>query len=148
MPGFNGMACHTGTSCQPEQEEQGKPHMAAPNIAFDAPDNFRADSPSSSRPIDLVHLAKQTMGDKALEVEVLQIFSRQARACLSELTKEDVSLVGAVAHRLRGAASAVGAQEIAAAAALLEASPGDTALVASTASAIVKAENFIQKLCR
>ncbi len=122
--------------------------MAAQNIAFDAPDNFRADSPSSSRPIDLVHLARQTMGDKALEVEVLQIFSRQARACLAELTKGDAGVVGAVAHRLKGAASAVGAHEVADAASRLEANPGDAALIAGTASAIVTAENFILKLCR
>ncbi len=40
--------------------------------------------PLEDRPIDLVHLAKQTMGDKALEIEVLQMFARQARACLQE----------------------------------------------------------------
>lgn len=122
--------------------------MAAPNIAFDAPDNFRPEQPSSARPIDLVHLARQTMGDKALEIEVLQIFSRQARACLADLTRGDAGLIGAVAHRLKGAASAVGAQEVADAAARLEANPGDAALIATTASAIVTAENFILKLCR
>jgi HPt (histidine-containing phosphotransfer) domain-containing protein len=122
--------------------------MAALNIAFEAPDNFRSDAPSSSRPIDLVHLAKQTMGDKALEIEVLQIFARQARACLAELTRGEACDVKAVAHRLKGAAAAVGAQDVANAAARLEAAPADSALIAAAGSAIINAENFILKLCR
>ena len=55
--------------------------MAALNIVFEAPDNAKGPCPSKVRPIDLVHLAKQTMGDKTLEIEVLQMFARQARAC-------------------------------------------------------------------
>lgn len=122
--------------------------MAAPNIAFDAPDNFRPNAPSSSRPIDLVHLARQTMGDKDLEAEVLQIFSRQARCCLGELSTGDATIVASVAHRLKGAAAAVGAHEIAEAAARLEASPDDAALLVTIALSIVRTENFILKLCR
>ena len=52
--------------------------MAALNIAFEAPDNASGACPSKGRPIDLVFLANQTMGDKALELEVLQVFARQA----------------------------------------------------------------------
>lgn len=122
--------------------------MAAPNIAFDAPDNFRPNSPSSSRPIDLVHLARQTMGNKDLETEVLQIFSRQARGCLGELSTGDATIIASVAHRLKGAAAAVGAHEVAAAASRLETSPDDASLLVTTALAIVKTENFILKLCR
>lgn len=121
--------------------------MAALNIAFEAPDNAKALCPSSTRPIDLVHLAKQTMGDKALEIEVLQIFARQARTCLSELGAPDAQ-VNLIAHRLKGAAAAVGAHEIATLATRLEESPHDSALVAAAGVAIVAAENFILKLCR
>lgn len=122
--------------------------MAALNIAFEAPDNSRGACPSSTRPIDLVHLAKQTMGDKALEVEVLQIFARQARSCLAELAGRSQNETRSVAHRLKGAAAAVGAHEIVAIAAGLESDPSDTALIAQAGAAIVKAENFILKLCR
>lgn len=122
--------------------------MAALNIAFEAPDNSTGPCPSSTRPIDLVHLAKQTMGDKALEIEVLQIFARQARSCLAELSTADVVQAKAVAHRLKGAASAVGAHEVAAVAGRLEEGPSDAGLVAQAGSAILKAENFILKLCR
>lgn len=122
--------------------------MAALNIAFEAPEIASGPCPSATRPIDLVHLARQTMGDKALEVEVLQIFARQARSCLAELSEGDVTQRQAVAHRLRGAASAVGAHEVASIAGRLEEAPTDTALVAQVGSAILKAENFILKLCR
>ena len=122
--------------------------MAALNIAFEAPEMAAGPCPSSTRPIDLVHLAKQTMGEKALEIEVLQIFARQARACLAELSEADATQRQAIAHRLKGAASAIGAHEVAAVAGRLEATPADTALVAQAGSAILKAENFILKLCR
>lgn len=122
--------------------------MAALNIAFEAPEIATGPCPSSTRPIDLVLLARQTMGDKALEIEVLQIFARQARACLAELSEEDAAKRQAVAHRLKGAASAVGALEVAAIAGRLEETPADAGLVAQAGSAILKAENFILKLCR
>ncbi|MGO7580788.1 Hpt domain-containing protein, partial [Rhizobium ruizarguesonis] len=53
--------------------------MAAFNIVFEAPYNAKGPCPSKVRPIDLVHLAKQTMCDKTLEIEVLQMFARQPR---------------------------------------------------------------------
>ena len=59
--------------------------MAALNIAFEAPDNPGGVCPGQGRPIDLDHLARQTMGDKALELEVLQMFARQARESMKEL---------------------------------------------------------------
>lgn len=122
--------------------------MAALNIAFEAPEIASGPCPSSTRPIDLVHLARQTMGDKGLEVEVLQIFARQARSCLAELSESDATQRQAVAHRLKGAASAVGAHEVAAISGRLEEAPTDSALVAQVGSAILRAENFILKLCR
>jgi HPt (histidine-containing phosphotransfer) domain-containing protein len=122
--------------------------MAAISIAFEAPDNSTGPCPSKGRPIDLVHLAKQTMGDKALEVEVLQMFARQARACLQELSSGDIKKIVAAAHRLKGAASAVGAFQVSAAAGELEADGGDPANMAAVDAAVVEAENFILKLSR
>jgi hypothetical protein len=43
------------------------------------------------------------MGDKGLEVEVLQMFARQARRALHDMVGADASGVVAVAHRLKGA---------------------------------------------
>ena len=88
------------------------------------------------------------MGDKALETEVLQIFARQARSCLAELAHSNETQASAIAHRLKGAAAAVGARDIVAITTRLEADPRDAGLIVSVGSAIVAAENFILKLCR
>jgi HPt (histidine-containing phosphotransfer) domain-containing protein len=122
--------------------------MAALNIAFEAPDNARTTGPSRERPVDLVHLAKQTMGDKLLEIEVLQMFTKQARACLNEIGSGNPDKAKAGAHRLKGAASAVGAFKVADAAAAYEERIGDAACMAGVGTAVVEAENFIMGLSR
>jgi len=122
--------------------------MAALNIAFEAPDNAGGLSHSGERPIDLAHLARQTMGDKALEVDVLQMFARQARASMKELAAAQGEARAAVAHRLKGSAQSVGATVVARTAAALEDNPADAAALAGVAAAVVEAEHFILKLCR
>lgn len=122
--------------------------MAALNIAFDAPDNSRPSRPSRARPIDLVHLAAQTAGDKSLEAEVLQLFARQARTALHELAVADDTGIKATAHRLKGAASAVGAFGVAEMAGALEEGKIDAPAKAALAAAVLDVENFILKLSR
>ena len=122
--------------------------MAALNIAFEAPDNTGGAGIAVRRPIDFDHLARQTMGDKALELEVLQMFARQARESMKELAGTQGPARAALAHRLKGSARAVGADAVATAAEALEEKPGDAAALASVARAVVEAENFILKLCR
>jgi HPt (histidine-containing phosphotransfer) domain-containing protein len=122
--------------------------MAAVSIAFEAPENHRGACPSQGRPIDLVHLANQTMGDKALEVEVLQMFARQARRALYEIGGADKAVAIAAAHRLKGAAGGVGAFRVSAAAERLEIDTNDAAAHAAVGAAVIEAENFINKLCR
>ena len=122
--------------------------MAALNIAFEAPDNAGGMCPSNGRPIDLIHLARQTMGDKMLELEVLQMFARQARESMKELATTDGEDRSAVAHRLKGSAQSVGATAVAQAAAALEENPANAIALAGVTAAVVEAENFILKLCR
>ena len=122
--------------------------MATSSIAFAAPDNSRGACISKERPIDLVHLARQTMGDKALEAEVLRMFAKQARLSLQEIGSGDEQRMKAGAHQLKGAANAVGAHQVAEAAAAFEAKLGDAAGMAAIGSAVVEAENFILKLSR
>ncbi|MBB4010311.1 Hpt domain-containing protein [Allorhizobium taibaishanense] len=121
--------------------------MAAVNIAFEAPEVQSGLTPSKERPIDLVHLATQTMGDKALEIEVLQMFAKQARSCLQGLAAATADPV-AIAHRLKGAASAVGAFKVAHAAGEVESKGADAARIAAITATVVEAEHFILKLCR
>jgi HPt (histidine-containing phosphotransfer) domain-containing protein len=122
--------------------------MAALKIAFEAPENFGGACPSKSRPIDLVHLATQTMGDKLLEIEVLQMFARQARQLMKELSSADADTTVSTAHRLKGAALAVGAFGVAGAADAVEAGPEQAADLAALSAAVIEAELFILKLCR
>ncbi|MCD7109856.1 Hpt domain-containing protein [Rhizobium sp. DKSPLA3] len=122
--------------------------MAALNIAFDSPETALGHRHSRGRPIDLVHLANQTMGDKALEIEVLQIFARQSRQIVKELLADEVEVRKAAAHRLKGAALAVGAFTVAHVAASVEDHPEDSETLASLSSAVLDTEIFILKLCR
>lgn len=122
--------------------------MAALNIAFEAPDNSGGPGCAQARPVDFAHLARQTMGDKALELEVLQIFARQARESMRELAQGEGGARAAVAHRLKGSACAAGAVAVAQAAEALEAAPADASALAAVAAAVVEAENFILGLCR
>lgn len=120
--------------------------MAAPSIAFEAPENSLALTPSQSRPIDLVYLATQTQGDKVLELETLQAFARQARACLQAISAQDTHAEGA--KRLKTAAEAVGAHRVSAAAESLASEGFDAGRLAAVGAAVVEAENFILKLAR
>ena len=62
--------------------------------------------------LDLVHLSRQTLGDRALETELLELFDRQATSALARLTGPAAACgtAGAdIAHMLKGSARAVGA---------------------------------------
>ncbi|MCO5065940.1 MAG: Hpt domain-containing protein [Rhizobiaceae bacterium] len=64
-------------------------------------------------PIDLAHLARQTMDDADLQREVLAIFARQAGTVQQELEAAEGEDRKRIAHKLKGAAQAVGAFAIA-----------------------------------
>jgi HPt (histidine-containing phosphotransfer) domain-containing protein len=81
--------------------------------------------------VDLAHLARMTLGEKALEREVLELFERQADMLLAHMAAEDPRMLGALAHTLAGSASGIGAWRVAEAATALEraaAVPGAAAL--------------------
>ena len=63
--------------------------------------------------IDLVHLSRQTLGDNALEIELLTLFDRQAQQFASRLgapmTPGEGKWRAELAHTLKGSARAVGA---------------------------------------
>ncbi|HEV7309153.1 Hpt domain-containing protein [Ensifer sp.] len=122
--------------------------MAALRIAFEAPDSPGNSSVSGRKPIDFAHLAVQTMGDKALEIEVLQLFARQARQVLKEIVESEDIVRAQAAHRLKGAALAVGAVDVASVAGDIEQRPSDASHLEKLSAAVLEAELFILKLCR
>lgn len=81
---------------------------------------------NSERPVDLVHLSRQTLGDKRLETELLRLFMRQAEQILATLEGRPIERLarqsaGDLLHTLLGSARAVGATSVAAIAQRLEA---------------------------
>ena len=122
--------------------------MAAYNVAYDGPISIGGGQPSSANPIDLVHLARQTMGDRSLELEILHTFAKQARAVVTELGCGNHQAVLQAAHRLKGAAEAVGAFRVSAVAGEIEAGANDARHIAEVGAAVLEAENFILKLDR
>src|ERR1043166_4369136 len=81
------------------------------------------DAPSlapDDRPIDLVHLARMTLGDRSLEREVLQLFDRQSALLIARMRNAAPGGVAAIAHTLKGSARGIGAWRVARAAEAVE----------------------------
>jgi len=72
------------------------------------------------RAIDLVHLARMTLGDRDLEREVLQLFVRQASLLLERMDGADAETVATLAHTMKGSAQGLGAWRVAGAADAVE----------------------------
>ena len=70
-------------------------------------------------PLDLVHLARQCLGDHELEAELLGLFRLQAPALTAQLADQSLQSLKSkanIAHTLRGSAHSVGAGRVARAA--------------------------------
>jgi len=70
-------------------------------------------------PIDLAHLARMTLGDAALERQVLGMFASQSANLIEKLTALPAE-AGALAHTMKGSARAIGAFRVAECAEALE----------------------------
>ena len=69
--------------------------------------------------LDLVHLARQCLGDHELEAELLGLFRLQAPALTAQLADQSLLPLESkakIAHKLRGSALSVGAARVARAA--------------------------------
>lgn len=104
--------------------------------------------PRRSLPLNLTHLSRQTMGDRKLEQEVLSLFAHQAgvlRAQLAQTTGQDRQRL---AHKLKGAAAAVGAEQLAECAEAIMGNPMDAAGMRRLSAAIDEARAFIARFTR
>ncbi len=64
-------------------------------------------------PVDLVHLARHTLGNRELEREVLRLFSRQSSMMMERMQEAgDREALGRCLHTLLGSARGVGAWKV------------------------------------
>jgi HPt (histidine-containing phosphotransfer) domain-containing protein len=109
----------------------------------------------SSRPVDLVHLSRYTLGERALEREVLELFCTQSVVYLERLrqARSDKDWKDA-AHSIKGSATAIGAWRAADAAQRAEALSGDALIEArdlrlrEIQSSLREAETYIGALLK
>ncbi len=117
---------------------------ASASMTLDRPDTL------GDRPIDLVHLARMTFADRALEREVLQLFSGQAGLLLDRMKTAPASAVPSLAHTLKGSARGIGAWRVAAAAEAAETACGRPeglpTASAALAGAVEEAKIFVNEL--
>jgi HPt (histidine-containing phosphotransfer) domain-containing protein len=116
-------------------------------VAFSMPGGEASDT-RLSRPIDLAHLSKQTMGDRDLERDVLGLFAEQAQSVRKQIGKAEIKDRLFLAHALKGSARGVGAFAIAECACAIENSPTDRLVVKRLVRLIDEACDFIASISR
>ena len=98
-------------------------------------------------PIDHVHLSRYTLGDRALEIEILGLFAGQAPETLAALAGAvDAEAWRNAAHTLKGSARGVGALRVAATAAAAEALAGAPESERARAADLVG--DAVREVCR
>ncbi len=117
------------------------------NVAFSMPGG-ETSSPVRSRPIDLMHLASQTMGDRALEQEVLCLFVQQSLQVRDRIATAEAADCRLLAHSLKGAARGVGAFSIADCAGSIEENPDDKLARRKLSRLIDEARDYIAAIGR
>jgi HPt (histidine-containing phosphotransfer) domain-containing protein len=76
--------------------------------------------PAVEPAIDTAHLKRMTLGERSLEIEVLQLFDRQAGMLLARMNDAPPETIMVFAHTLKGSARGIGAWAVAAAAEAVE----------------------------
>jgi HPt (histidine-containing phosphotransfer) domain-containing protein len=120
---------------------------SAAAIAFAMPGGEGSAAPRA-RPVDLAHLARQTLGDRGLEQEVLKLFLHQAITVRDQIAEADAKERLRLAHNLKGSARGVGAFAIADCVAEIETRPDDKRLLARLSTLIDEASDFIAAINR
>lgn len=100
----------------------------------------------AAAPLDLSHLARQTLDDREIEVEVLTLFVRQATLARQEILSATIEERRRLAHTIKGSALGIGAFAVADAAVAIEANPWEDDLSGLLAARIREACDFIASL--
>jgi HPt (histidine-containing phosphotransfer) domain-containing protein len=105
-------------------------------------------TPSRARPVDLAHLSRQTLGDRVIEQQVLQLFVQQALSVRDQIAHANHAERLRLAHGLKGSARSIGAFAIADCLAEIEKRPADRQLLKTLQSLIEEVRDFIAAICR
>lgn len=129
--------------------------MAGERAARIDPISSHDEQETAKKPVDLEHLARYTLGERALEKEILELFCTQSvlyldqlRAAMSDRDWRDA------AHSLKGSARAIGAWRAAQAAERAEALQGDvltqfrTARIDEIEASLREAEAYIASVLK
>ena len=117
------------------------------SVAFGMPGG-ESSAASHARPIDLEHLSRQTIGDRDVEREVLDLFVHQALSVRDAIVTADLAERLRLCHALKGAARGVGAFPIADCVAKIETHPENTGLIKRLARLIDEVRDFIAAISR
>ena len=101
-----------------------------------------------SRPVDLAHLARQTMGDRGLEQEVLALFVQQALSVRDQIVGAGIKDRLLLAHGLKGSARGVGAFAIADCVTEIERRPEDSETLMRLGALIDEVRDFVAAINR
>ncbi|MGI9355064.1 MAG: Hpt domain-containing protein [Rhizobiaceae bacterium] len=103
--------------------------------------------PVCAKPVDLVHLSKQSLGDRALETEILRLFLSQSVLYLDRMsnasTKSERRLA---AHTIIGSAKGIGAWKVAQCAAPHAEGCDGKVKLGELRNAVVEANEYIEML--
>lgn len=92
----------------------------------------RGSGVNTGRPVDLAHLARYTLGNQALECEVLKLFHDRSELLLQRLKAADEDKAWSdAAHAIKGSARAIGALDVANSAEAAEALRGKERMAGS-----------------
>ncbi|MFP1633288.1 Hpt domain-containing protein [Zhengella sp. ZM62] len=116
-------------------------------VAFDRPGGETSPK-ACRRPIDMDQLHKQTFGDRALEQEVLTLFTHQAGLVLETIATSDAAARKRLAHTLKGSARSIGASGLAVLCERLETAPTDRRTIAALAREVGAVRDFIASISR
>ncbi|MBS3649566.1 Hpt domain-containing protein [Pseudaminobacter sp. 19-2017] len=122
-------------------------HNKANAVAFSMPGG-ESSGVTRSRPIDLAHLSRQTMGDRGVEEEVLGLFLQQTQQVRERIAQSTPAERRLLAHQLLGSARGVGAFAIADCAAEIERQPDNLQAQRRLEVLIDEARDFVAGMCR
>lgn len=102
---------------------------------------------SADNPVDLVHLSRQSLGDRSLENEILRLFHSQSTLYLDRLANAKTADERRfAAHTVVGSARGIGAWKVAETAKLVEQASSKKCDISDLRAAVEDANSYIESL--